>query len=82
MFPTISDDRRCLRLCLHSSQQNLGRQGKSENQIEFVKITEKIRLGHPTRGIGRGHVWPVKGWEEGIGLEFVPCREMFSERLV
>lgn len=69
-------------LCLQSSQQNLGRQGKSENQIEFVKIAEKIRLGHPTRVIGRGHAWPVKGWEEGIGLEFVPCKEIFSERLV
>ena len=69
-------------LCLQSSQQNLGRQGKSENQIEFVKIAEKIRLGHPTRVIGRGHAWPVKGWEEGIRFEFVPCREMFSERLV
>ena len=69
-------------LCLQLSPQNLGRQGKSENQIEFVKIAGKIRLGHPTRGIGRGHVWPVKGWTEGIGFEFVPCREMFSERLV
>ena len=29
-------------LCLHSSQQNLGRQGKSENQIELVKIVEKL----------------------------------------
>ena len=47
-----------------------------------MKIAEKIRLGHPTRGIGRGHVWPVKEWAEGIGFEFVPCREMFSERLV
>lgn len=69
-------------LCLHSSQQNLGRQGKSENQIEFVKIVEKIGLGHPTRGIGRGHVWPVKEWAEGTGFEFVPCREVLSERLV
>ena len=69
-------------LCLHSSQQNLGRQGKSENQIELVKIVEKIGLGHPTRGIGRGHVWPVKEWAEGTGFEFVPCRKMLSERLV
>lgn len=69
-------------LCLHSSQQNLGRQGKSENQIEFVKIVEKIGLGHPTRGIGRGHVWPVKEWVEDTEFEFVPCREMLSERLV
>ena len=69
-------------LCLQLSPQNLGRQGKSENQIEFVKIAEKIRLGHPTRGIGRGHVWPVKEWAEGIGFEFVPCREMLSERLL
>ena len=69
-------------LCLQLSPQNLGRQGKSENQSEFVKIAEKIGLGHPTRGIGRGHVWPVKEWAEGIGFEFVPCRKMFSERLV
>ena len=47
-----------------------------------IKFAEKFRLGNPTRVIGRGHVWPVKGWEEGIGLEFVPCGEMFSERLV
>lgn len=47
-----------------------------------MKIVEKIGLGHPTRGIGRGHVWPVKEWVEGTGFEFVPCREMLSERLV
>ena len=28
-------------LCLQLSPQNLGRQGKSENQIEVVKIAEK-----------------------------------------
>lgn len=51
-------------------------------KLNSCKSPKKIRLGHPTGGIGRGQVWPVKRWEGGIGLEFVPCREMFSERLV